>query len=68
MKRQAMYVSRSIQDRSLNYFFRGIPVNVKYSVCVCVCVCVCVALFIQHAKRMRSIMLSSVACLTLAIF
>jgi len=49
MKRQAMYVSRSIQDRSLNYFFRGIAVNVKYSVCVCVCVCVCS--FIYPARK-----------------
>jgi hypothetical protein len=40
-------------------------------VCVCVCVCVrvyectCVALVMQHEKRMRCILLSSVACLTL---
>ena len=27
------------------------------------CVCVCVALFIQHAKRMRRAILSSLACL-----
>ena len=32
-------------------------------VCVCVCVCLCVALVIQHAKRMRRIIMSSVACL-----
>jgi len=32
-------------------------------VCVCVCVCgVCVALVIQHAIRMRRILLSYVAC------
>jgi len=31
-------------------------------VCVCVCVCVYAALVIQHAKRMRHIILSSVAC------
>ena len=32
------------------------------SVCVCVCVCVCVALVNRHAKRMRYIILSLVAC------
>jgi hypothetical protein len=30
--------------------------------------CVSVALFIQHAKRMRRIMFSSVACLTVPYF
>ena len=29
-----------------------------------VCVCVCVALFIQHVKSVRRIILSSVACPT----
>jgi reverse gyrase len=33
-----------------------------------VCVCVCVALVIQHAKRMRRIISSSVACLALPYF
>jgi hypothetical protein len=38
--------------------------NQKYYIfCVCVCVCVSVALVIQHAGRMRLIILSSVACL-----
>ena len=32
-------------------------------VCVYICVCVCVSLFIRHAKRMRCVILSSVACL-----
>ena len=34
-----------------------------FCVCVCVCVCVSVALVIHHAKRMRHIILPSVACL-----
>jgi hypothetical protein len=42
-------------------------------VCVCVCVCVgcvcgvylCIVLDIQHARRMRRIILSSVACAAL---
>ena len=29
--------------------------SITYSDCVCVCVCVCVALGIQHAMRMRHI-------------
>ena len=41
-------------------------------VCVCVgfamCVCVSVALVFQHAKRMRHIKLSSVACQALKYF
>jgi hypothetical protein len=43
-------------------------------VCVCVCVCVCVsvclsvALVIQHAKRMRRIILSSAVCLAVLYF
>jgi hypothetical protein len=32
------------------------------------CVCVCVALVIQHAKRVRLIILSAVACLVLPYF
>ena len=36
---------------------------------MCVCVCVCIlALVVQHAKRMRRIILSSVACLALPYF
>jgi len=32
------------------------------------CVCVCVASIIQYAKRMRRIILSSVACLAISYF
>jgi len=35
---------------------------------VCVCVFVYVALIIQYAKRMRCIILSFVACLTITYF
>jgi hypothetical protein len=42
--------------------------SITYSVCVCVCVCVCVALVIQHAKRMRPIILSCVAYLAVPYF
>jgi stalled ribosome alternative rescue factor ArfA len=40
----------------------------RESVCVCVCVCVCVALLIQHAKCMRRVILSSVACVVVPRF
>jgi len=43
-------------------------VVVYVCVCVCVCVCVSVALVFQHAKRMRHIKLSSVACQALKYF
>ena len=33
-----------------------------------VCVCVCTAVFIQHAKRIRRIILSSVACFGLPYY
>jgi len=37
-------------------------------VCACMCVCVCEVLVIQHALRMRRIILSSVACPALQYF
>ena len=36
--------------------------------CVCVCVCVCIAIVIQHAQRMRRIMLSCVASVAVPYF
>jgi hypothetical protein len=42
--------------------------NEYYTFCVCVCVCVCMTLVIQHAKRMRRIILSSVASPALQYF
>jgi hypothetical protein len=41
--------------RSRNNFFRGKAISITYSECVSV------ALFIQHVKRMRRVILSSVA-------
>jgi hypothetical protein len=45
--------------RSRNHCCRGKVINITYSACVSV------ALLIQHAKRMRRIILSSVVCLAL---
>jgi len=50
---------RKIEARSRNHFRRGKEISIIYSECVFV------ALVIQHAKRMRRIILSSVACLSL---
>jgi hypothetical protein len=44
-------------ELSLNNFCRGKSISITYSECVYV------ALVIQHAKRMRRIKLSAVACL-----
>jgi hypothetical protein len=54
--RQAMYVQRNIEARWRNHCCRGKAISIKYYECVYV------ALEIQHAKRMRRIILSSVAC------
>jgi hypothetical protein len=51
---------RNIEVHSRNRCYRGNAIT--YSECVSV------ALVIQHAKRMRRIILSSVACLTLLYF
>ena len=42
-----------------------VRVRARARVCVCVCVCVCVALLNLHAKRIRRITMSTVACLAL---
>jgi hypothetical protein len=57
-----IYVQRNIQVRSHNYYCCGKAISITYSECVSV------ALVIQHAKRLRSIMLSSVACLSIPHF
>jgi hypothetical protein len=51
-----MYVLRNFEARSRNHCCRGKTISITYSECVSV------ALVIQHAKRMRHIVLSSVAC------
>jgi hypothetical protein len=57
-----MYVERNIEARSHNHCCRGKAISITYSKCVSV------ALVIQHAKRMRRIILSSVACLAVPYF
>jgi len=57
IKRQALYIKRNIEARSLKNCCCGEAVSVTYSEFVCE------ALFIQRAKRMCHIILSSVACL-----
>jgi hypothetical protein len=54
-----MYVQRNIEMRSRNHCCRGKAISITH------CECVSVALVIQHAKSMRRIILSSVACLAL---
>jgi hypothetical protein len=55
---QATYEQHNIDGRSRNYLCRGkaVSTTITYSVCMSV------ALIIQHAKRIRLILLSSVAC------
>jgi hypothetical protein len=45
-----------------NHCYHGKAISITY------CECVSVALVIQHAKRMRRIILSSVACLAVPYF
>jgi hypothetical protein len=54
-----MYVERNIEARSFNHCYSGKAISITYSEYVSV------ALGIQHAMRMRRIILSSVACLAL---
>ena len=49
-------------ERSRNHCCRGKTLNITYSECVSV------ALVIQHAKRMRRVILPSVACPALPYF
>jgi hypothetical protein len=60
-KRQCTY-KRKVQARSRNHCCRGTGISITYSECVSV------ALVIQHAKRMRCIILSSVACVAVPYF
>jgi hypothetical protein len=53
---------RNINVRSHNHFCGGKAISITYSECVSV------ALFMQHAKCMRRIILSSVACLAVPYF
>jgi hypothetical protein len=60
--RQPLYVQRKIEVRSRNHCCCG------KAMCYIFWVCVFVALVIQHAMRMRRIMLSSVACPAIQYF
>jgi len=60
--RKATYVQSSIEARSRNHCCRGKTRSITYSECVSV------AWVIQHAKRMRHIILSFVACPALPYF
>ena len=57
-----MYVQRNIEARSRNHYCHGKAASITYSECVSV------ALLVQHAKRMRRVILSSVNCLALPHF
>jgi len=57
-----MYVLSNSEARWRNHFCRGKAIIIKYYECVSV------ALFIQHAMRMRCVILSTVACLGLPHF
>jgi hypothetical protein len=59
-----MYVQRKIEARSHNHCYRGKVVLHILSVCVCVCV----ALLIQHAMRMRRIVICGLSGCTLCFF
>jgi hypothetical protein len=60
--RREIYVYRSIKACSLNHCSCVKAIRITYSECVSV------ALVIQHAKRMRRIILSSMACLAVPHF
>ena len=57
-----MYYKSSIEARSHNHFCCGTEINITYSEYASV------ALFIQHAKRMRPVILSSLASLAVPYF
>jgi hypothetical protein len=54
--RQEVYVKRNIEARKRNDFCSGKAMNIAYSECVFL------DSVMQHAMRMRRIILSSVAC------
>jgi hypothetical protein len=56
------YVKRNTEARSRNHCCPGKAISITYSECVSV------ALVIQHAKGMRRVILSSVACLAVRYF
>jgi len=66
-----LYIKSTTSQCAYNVTYRRVTIvalSITYSECVCVCVCVSVALVIQHAKRMRGIILLPVACLVRQCF
>jgi len=63
-----MYTHRNNEALSRNHFCCGKVVSVKHSECMFVCVFGGLALVIGRAKRMRRVMLSTVACVTVSYF
>jgi hypothetical protein len=57
-----MYVKCYTETSSANHCCSGKAISISYPECVSV------ALVIQHAKRMRRVILSSVACLVVPYF
>jgi hypothetical protein len=62
LTKQAMYVLRKIEVRSQNHCCRGKAINTAYSECAFV------TKIIQYTKRIRCIILSSIACSDLPFF
>jgi len=60
VERRCTY-KRNIEGRSRNHCCTGKTINITHPECVCVAC-------IQHGKRLRRIMLSSVACLAVPYF
>ena len=56
-----MYVKRKIQAHSHIHCCRG-KAKIRHILSMCLCLCVSIALVVRHAKRMRHIISSSVAC------
>jgi hypothetical protein len=60
--REGMYIQCKLEARSRSHCCSGKAINIAHSNCVSV------ALAIQHAMRMRHILLSSLPCLVLPYF
>jgi len=61
LTRQAIYLYRNTEERSCNHYCSGKAINITY----CECVSVSVVLVIQHAMRMRHIVLCALPASTL---
>jgi hypothetical protein len=53
----ALYVQCNTEALSCNHCYNGKAMSVTYSECVNVCARACAALYIQHAMRMRHIII-----------